>query len=306
MSMPPTGTSTAQRGDVSERGGEVPPQRSGGAGPDSPLDLEGPDWRATLERTLKEIKDDRITLAAAGMAYYFFLAIFPAFIALVGLLGLFNISPNGLADSITRTLPGEAGQVLAAPIKAADRSSDSASIVAAISGVAVALWSASSGMVGLQSGLNIAYDVPHDRKFLGKRAVALVLLVATGLLGGVPSPIFTFGESTVFVVLGWILTAFALTVLFSIFYYMGPNREKPEWRWVSFGGVVGAALWAGSSIAFFTYIKSFSNYQKTYGSQVGVIVLILWLFVSSLAVLVGGELNAEIERQSEKRRRAEA
>jgi membrane protein len=286
--------------------GEVPPQKSWGPGPDSPLDLERGDWRATLKRTLAEIKEDRITLAAAGMAYYFFLAIFPAFIALVGILGLFDVSPDQLAKSIENTLPGRAGQVLAEPITAAERSSDGASVVAAVSGIAVALWSASSGMVALQSGLNVAYDVPRDRKFVGKRGVAVALIVATGLLGGVPSPIFTFGESTPFQALGWILTIAAVVLLFSIYYYIAPNRESPEWQWVSVGGVVGAVLWMASSVAFKIYVEGFSSYGKTYGSQVGVIVLILWLYISSLAVLVGGELNAEIERQSERRRRAAA
>jgi membrane protein len=287
-------------------GGDVPPQKSGGPGPDSPLDLERGDWRATLKRTVAEIKEDRITLAAAGMAYYFFLAIFPAFIALVGILGLLDVSPDRLAESIETTLPGKAGQVLADPITAAERSSHGASVVAAISGIAVALWSASSGMVALQSGLNVAYDVAQDRKFVGKRAVAFALIVATGLLGGVPSPIFTFGESTPFQALGWILTIAAVVLLFSIYYHLAPNRESPEWQWVSVGGVVGAVLWMASSVAFKVYVEGFSSYGKTYGSQVGVIVLILWLYISSLAVLVGGELNAEIERQSERRSRAAA
>ena len=281
--------------------GGVPTQRDGGPGPDTPLDLHSGDWKSIAKRTLKEIKDDRLTFAAAGMAYYFFLAVFPALIALVGILGLVNVDASGIVESIRSSLPGGAGDALTQAIRNSDRPSETASLTAAIFGVTAALWSASSGMVALQSGLNIAYDVEQDRKFIGKRSVALLLIAATGLLGGVPSPFFTFGESTIFTVLGWILTIAAVIVLFSLFYYFGPNRPKPSWHWVSAGGVLGAFIWIAGSIAFAVYISNFNNYDKTYGPLGGVIVLVLWLFLSSLAVLIGGELNAELERQASRK-----
>jgi membrane protein len=276
----------------------VPSQTSGGPGPDSPLDLQPRDWKSTGKRTLKEIKDDRVTLVAAGMAYYFFLAIFPALIALVGVLGLAHINPAGLINSIKSALPGGAGTALTKAIAQADKPSQGASLIAAIAGIVVALFSASSGMVALQKGLNIAYDVPKDRKFLAARAMALVLLVAMLLLGGVPSPLFTWGQSTIFTVLGYVVSIVAVIILFSVFYYLGPNRESPSWRWVSAGGIVGTVLWIVVSIALGIYVSNFNSYSKTYGPLAGVIVLILWLFLSSLAVLIGGELNAELERQA--------
>jgi membrane protein len=276
----------------------IPTQRDGGPGPDSPLDLQASDWKSTARRTLKEIKDDRVTFAAAGMAYYFFLAVFPALIALVGILGLVHVDASGLVESIRASLPGGAGDALTQAIRHSDRPSETASLIAAIIGVVAALWSASSGFVALQSGLNIAYDVDQDRRFVGKRGVALILILATGLLGGVPSPFFTFGESTIFTVVGWILTIAAIIVLFSLFYYLGPNRPKPSWHWVSAGGVLGALIWIVGSVAFGVYINNFNNYDKTYGPLGGVIVLVLWLFLSSVAVLIGGELNAELERQA--------
>ena len=281
----------------------IPVQRDGGPGPDSPLDLRASDWKSTAKRTLKEIKDDRITFAAAGMAYYFFLAVFPTLIALVGILGLVSVDASGLVESIRSSLPGGAGDALTQAIRNSDRPSETASLAAVVFGITAALWSASSGMVALQSGLNIAYDVDQDRKFVGKRGVALLLILATGLLGGVPSPLFTFGESTIFTVVGWVLTVSAVVVLFSLFYYLGPNRPKPSWRWVSAGGVVGALIWIVGSLAFAIYISNFNNYDKTYGPLGGVIVLVLWLFLSSLAVLIGGELNAELERQAARKQR---
>ena len=270
-------------------------------GPDTPLDLEAPDWKVTLKRTAKEIKTDRAPLAAAGMAYYFFLAIFPALIAVVGIMGLVDADTGGLTRAIESTLPGESGEAITEAFREADQPSQATSRTAAILGIVIALWSASSGMVALQSGLNIAYDVPQDRKFVGKRAMALGLILTTALLGGVPSPLFTFGDSALFVVLGWTLTVVAVILLFSIFYYVGPNRDSPRWQWVSVGGIAGAALWIAVSLIFGFYVNNYSNYSKTYGSLAGVIVLILWLYLSSLSVLIGGELNSELERQANRR-----
>jgi membrane protein len=266
--------------------------------PNDPLDLDAGDWRATAKRTLREIKDDRIPFAAAGMAFYFFLAIFPAVIALIGLLGLIDVDATGLVESIRTTLPGGAGEAVAQAVARADNPSEAASITATILGILAALWSASSGMGGLQSGLNIAYDVERDRKFVAKRRVALALLLATVALGGVPSPFFTFGDTTLFTILGWVLTVAAVMILFSIFYWLGPNRDRPSWRWVSAGGIVGAVIWIAGSVLFALYVTNFNSYGKTYGPLGGVIVLILWLYLSSLAVLIGGELNAELERQA--------
>jgi membrane protein len=276
----------------------VPSQKSDGPGPDSPLDLQPRDWKMTAKRTFAEIRDDRATLIAAGMAYYFFLAIFPALIALVGVLGLAHINASGLIDSIRSALPGGAGTALTKAIAHADKPSKGASLIAAGGGILLAVFSASSGMVAMQKGLNVAYDVPRDRKLLKARGMALLLLIAMLLLGGVPSPLFTWGQSTVYTVLGYVVSIVAVIVLFSVFYYLGPNRESPSWQWVSPGGIIGTLLWILVSLALGIYVGNFNSYSKTYGPLAGVIVLILWLYLSSLAVLVGGELNAELERQA--------
>jgi membrane protein len=288
------------------RGEETAPIRppSGvGSSPDSPLDLEAGDWKATLKRTLKEIKNDRVTLISAGMAFYFFLAIFPALIAFIGLMGLLDIDTAGVIDSIRRNMPGGSGAVLVDAVQNADNPSQAASLTAAIVGIATALWTASSGMAALQQGLDVAYDIDEDRKFVGKRAIGLVLLLATGLLGAVPSPFFTFGDGLVFSILGWVLTLVAIVTLFSIYYFIGPNRQERKWQWVTVGGVVGAALWVLASIGFGYYAGNFGSYGKTYGPLAGVIILIFWLYLSSLSVLVGGELNAELERQAQVKER---
>jgi membrane protein len=265
---------------------------------ETPLDLQARDWKLVIKATLSEIKEDRIAFVAAGMAYYFFLAIFPALIALVGILGLVQIDAAGIIEAVRANLPGGAGDALTQAISRADAPSQNASLIAAVLGIVVALWSASSGMAALQSGLNIAYDIDRDRKFIAKRAMAIVLLIATLLLGGVPSPFFVFGDSMLFTIVAWVLTVASVGVLFSIYYYLAPNRERPSWHWVSAGGTVGALIWISISLLFGLYMDNFNNYGKTYGPLAGVIALILWLYLSSLAVLVGGELNAELEDQA--------
>lgn len=277
-------------------------QRADGPGPDTPLDLDAPDWTETAKRTLKEIKADRVTLISAGMAYYLFLAIFPAVIAFTGILGLFEVDTQPIIEAVQQNLPGESGALLVQAIEGSQQTSDGTALGATLIGIALAVWSASSGFVSLQKGLNVAYGVPEDRKFIGARAVALALVIATGLLGGVPSPIFVFGDSTLLLVLGWILTAVAVTILFSVFYYLGPNRRRPTWQWVSAGGFVGAFIWIASSVGFGIYAGDPGRYAKTYGSIGAVIALIFWLYLTSVSILVGGELNAELERQAEKRK----
>ncbi len=279
----------------------VPAQRSGQLGPDTPLDLPASDWKETGKHTLKELRSDRMTLVAAGMAYYLFQAIFPAIIAFTGILGLAEIDSKPIVEEIDRSLPGKSGELLIDAVTGAQKASESTALGATLIGLGVALWSASAGFVALQQGLNVAYDVTQDRKFFGARAVAFGLLVVTGLLGGVPSPIFVFGDGTFFTVLGWVLTVIAVMLLFSIYYYVGPNRERPTWQWVSAGGVLGAFIWIAASVGFGLYAGDPNRYAKTYGEVGAVIVLIVWLFLTSISILVGGELNSELERQAEKR-----
>ncbi len=236
------------------------------------------------------------------MAYYGFLALFPAVIAAIGILGLLQVPDSFVADfqeSMKSSLPEGANEIVTAAIENARQQEKSASLIAALIGIAVALWSASSAFVALQKGLDVAYDIPDERKFFKARGVALVLIIATGLLGGVPSPFFTFGESTIFIVIGWVLTIVAVMVMFSFFYYLGPNRDSPRWTWVSPGGVLGTVLWLGTSAAFGFYVENFGSYGETYGTMAAFVVLILWMFLTSLSVLIGGELNAELERQAD-------
>ncbi|HSH60370.1 MAG TPA: YihY/virulence factor BrkB family protein [Acidimicrobiales bacterium] len=284
----------------------------------SPADLTGSDWKATLQRTVKEFKADRATLISAGMAFYWFLAIFPALVAAVGIFGLVNAGTEAkgtFQEAIRTTLPGGAADVLAEALGNAP--SGGASLVTAVVGLALALFSASAGMVALQNGLDVAYDVPQERerKYLKKRLRGLLLIVVAGILGGVATVFTVFGRPlgetfsdslpfgggvfvAVWTVVRWLLAIGAIAVLFAAFYYLGPSRESPRWSWLSPGGVVGAVIWLLSSLGFSLYVSSVGSYTKNYGSFAGVVVLLLWLYLSAIAVMLGAELNAETERQS--------
>jgi membrane protein len=296
--------------------GPVPPQTGADSQLDSPLELEKPDLKESLKRTFKEFKRDRATMISAGMAYYWFLAIFPALLAAVGILGLVDASPSLTEDinkAIRSTLPGDAARVLTDAVSQAPGQSG-ASIVAAVLGILLSLWSASAGMVALQSGLDVAYDIPEDRKFVKKRLVALELILVTTLLGGEATTLMFFGQPLgdalrshlpfggafilVWTLIRWAGALIALILLFATFYYLGPNRETPRWVWVSPGGILGVIIWLLSSVGFSFYVSNLGSYGKTYGSLTGVVVLMLWLYLTALAVVLGGELNAELERQS--------
>ncbi|HEV2759950.1 MAG TPA: YihY/virulence factor BrkB family protein [Acidimicrobiales bacterium] len=296
----------------------IPTQTGEGPGPNSPLDMPAPDWKESVKRAAKEFKEDRGTLTAAGMAFYWFLAIFPALLAAVGMLGLFNVSSDfvtKLTERITSALPGVSG-ILTGAI--GESTKTGGSVLAALFGVLAALWSASSGAVGMQIGLDVAYDVKDDRKFVKKRLVAFELLLAILVLGGVATAFIVFGAplgnalrdnlpfGSAFVVLWtvtrWVVGLIALVGLFASIYYLAPNRDTPKWVWVSPGGILAGAIWLVASLGFSIYVKSFSTYAETYGPISGVVVLLLWLYLTALAVILGGELNAELERQSAARK----
>ncbi|HEY7620279.1 MAG TPA: YihY/virulence factor BrkB family protein [Solirubrobacteraceae bacterium] len=280
--------------------------------PDAPTDLRPRAWGAVLSRTVREFKDDNLTTWAAALTYYGILAIFPALIALVSILGLVGTSATQpLLDNVAQVAPGPAKDILTNALKNLQNSRGSAGLMFFV-GLGAALWSASGYVAGFMQASNAIYDMPEGRPIwktvpvrLGVTVVLVVLLavsaVAVVLTGSVATQagnVVGVGDTavTIWDIAKWPILVVIVSLMFAILYYAAPNVKHPSFRWVTPGGILAVVLWIIASLAFAFYVANFGSYNKTYGALAGPVIFLVWLWISNIAILLGAELNAELER----------
>jgi membrane protein len=294
----------------------TPPSVEGSNGPvDDPTDLSWGDYKAAALATKDEIKRDDVPSMAAGVAFKIFLALFPSLIAAVAIFGFFA-DPAQLdtyLDRLAGVVPGDALGVIEGALANITETQAGTALTAALAGIAAGLWAASSAAATLVKSLNRAYEVEESRSFLKQRGVAIAitlgLLVTIGVVAAliiagpqiqnlvVPEQLQGPIANIAFGVAQVVLAVAVLAVFFAFVYWIGPNRELPRWVWMSPGALVGVVGWLVASLAFTIYVQNFGNYDNgTYAGLGSVIVLMLWLQISMMLVLIGGEFNAEVER----------
>lgn len=280
----------------------------------APQHIPTPGWNDVLWRSWQSVSDNNIFLAAGGVTYGVVLALFPGLAAFVSVYGLL-MDPGQIqrqVDAMSAMLPEETRQLLEQQLQQLVSSSHGALGFGAIVGMLFALWSASRGMSGMMSALNMACEERERRGFFAFNAIALVLtigmivggVVAIALIAGLPSVVqfMHLGGflKWLFLFVQWPFLMVLLILGLSLLYRYAPSREEPQWRWVSPGALGATVLWLIASVAFTAYVANFSSYDKTYGTLGAAAVLLTWLYISSLAVLLGAVVNTQAELQTRK------
>ena len=279
---------------------------------EKPSRLGARSWFGVLRRTVREFQADNITDSAAALTYYGVLAIFPAIIALVSVLGLVGHSATQpLITNLGKLAPGSVHQILTTAVRGLQHSRGTAGILFIV-GIAAAVWSASGYIAAFMRASNAIYDIEEGRPIwmtlpvrvavtivlLVLLAISAIAVVLTGGLAGQIGKLLGIGGTavTVWDIAKWPVLLLVVSFMFSILYWAAPNVRHPGFRWLSPGGVFAVAVWVIASGAFALYVANFSSYNKTYGTLAGVVIFLVWLWISNIAVLLGAEWNAEIER----------
>ncbi|WP_030689618.1 YihY/virulence factor BrkB family protein [Streptomyces globisporus] len=315
-------TAREQQGDERDRRRPPGADHTGSAGPDREVEERSPDqlsqmpkqsWMAVLRGTLKEFKDDELTDRAAALTYYGVLALFPALLVLVSLLGIAGESATKqVLDNLQKLTPGAARDVISNAVQQLQGNAGVGSLLAVV-GLAVAIWSASGYVAAFIRTSNAIYDMPEGRpvwKVLPLRlalTVTLMILAVTSALivvftGGLArqaGAALGVGDTamTVWSIAKWPVLLVLITIMIAILYWAAPNAKGRGFKWVTPGSFLALVIWMIASAGFAFYVAHFGSYNKTYGTLAGVIIFLVWLWITNLAILLGLEFDAEMVRQ---------
>ncbi|MDT9700856.1 YihY/virulence factor BrkB family protein [Streptomyces sp. P17] len=281
--------------------------------PETPTDLPKRSWMAVLKGTLKEFKKDELTDRAAALTYYSILALFPALLALISLLGVVGQSASQqVLDNIQNLAPGAARDVLSNAVQQMQGNAGIGSIMAIV-GLLLAVWAASGYVAGFIRAANAVYDVPEGRPVwkvlpvrVGVTVVLMVLAVISAVIvvftGGLAQEIGTalgVGDTalTVWSIAKWPVLIVLVAIMIAILYWATPNAKVRGFRWITPGSFLALVIWMVASAGFAVYVANFASYNKTYGTFAGVIIFLVWLWITNLAILLGLEFDAELARQ---------
>ncbi|MDX3569693.1 YihY/virulence factor BrkB family protein [Streptomyces sp. ID05-47C] len=281
--------------------------------PDEPSRLPKRSWTAVLKGTVKEFKDDELTDRAAALTYYGVLALFPALLVLVSLLGIAGRSATDeVLENIQKLAPGPARDILTDAVTQLQGRSGIGSVMALV-GIVLAVWSASGYVAAFIRSANAVYDVPEGRpvwKVLPVRVGVTVLLLVLAVLSAL-IVVFTgdlarragtalgIGDTalTVWSIAKWPVLVVLVTIMIALLYWATPNVKGRGFRWITPGSVLALLIWLIASAGFAFYVANFASYNKTYGTLAGVIVFLVWLWIGNIAILLGLEFDAELARQ---------
>ena len=285
-----------------------------GAEADKPTEIPAKGWWQVVKRGWREASDDQVPLLGAGVAFFGFLSLFPTLAAFTLIYGLVAdpATISSQTQSLTASLPPEAAALLVGQLDQLASAPQQSLGWGLVLAIVLAVWSASGGVGNLITAINIAYDETKKRGFVKDKLLALGVTVGAvifmalvvALVAGIPVVLGFLDVNGplrwVVEVVRWVLLAGLVMLALAVLYRLAPDREAPKFRWVSAGAVVGTVLWLVASAAFTLYVTLFGNYTKTYGALAGVVLLMLWLWLTSYAILLGAEINAESEEQTVK------
>jgi membrane protein len=281
--------------------------------PDAPTKLPKRAWGAVLKGALREFKDDELTDRAAALTYYGVLSLFPALLVLVSLLGITGKSAtDAVLSNIRKFAPGSARDIITRAVEQLQNNAGVGSVMAIV-GIVLAVWSASGYVAAFIRAANAVYDMPEGRpvwKILPVRigvtvvlmvlaVVSALIVVFTGSLARQAGTALGIGDMglTVWSIAKWPVLMVLVTVMIAILYWASPNAKVKGFRWITPGSFLALVIWMIASAAFAFYVANFASYNKTYGTMAGVIVFLVWLWITNLAILLGLEFDAETVRQ---------